>query len=244
MGQAFDAERPRLLELPAQGFPAAQRVSVAVGKTPYVRFDLNDYSVPHTHGRRHLSVLADEQWVRILDGALELAVHRRCLDRGQRIEPAEHLQALVEHKARARTHRAQDQLVAAVPGCAELLQRAAERNHNLGAVTAALLRLLQQYGASALHAAVREALERDVPHHNAVRLALERERRHSGQPPAVAVSMPEHVRRRDAPVKAHALSSYDLPAPGAGPAAPEPASTEAGTTEPDTPAPARGDRDG
>jgi hypothetical protein len=122
--------------------------------------------------------------------------------------------------------------VVTVPGCAELLQRAAERNHNLGTVTAALLRLLQQYGQSALQTAVREALERDVPHPNAVRLALERERRHSGQPPAVAVSMPEHVRRRDAPVKAHALSSYDLPTPGADAA------------EPDTPAPTRGDRDG
>ena len=232
VAQAFDAERPRLLGLPAQGFPAAQRVSVAVGKTPYVRFDLNDYSVPHTHVRRHLSVLADEQWVRILDGALELAVHRRCWDRGQRIERAEHLQELLQRKAQARTHRAQDQLVVTVPGCAELLQRAAERNYNLGTVTAALLRLLQQYGQSALQAAVREALERDVPHPNAVRLALERERRHSGQPPAVTVSMPEHVRRRDAPVKAHALSSYDLPAPGAGAA------------EPDTPAPTRGARDG
>jgi hypothetical protein len=30
--------------------------------------------------------------------------------------------------------------VITVPGCAELLQRAAERNHNLGSVTAALLR--------------------------------------------------------------------------------------------------------
>ena len=247
VAQAFDAERPRLLGLPAQGFCAAQRVSVAVGKTPYVRFDLNDYSVPHTHVRRHLSVLADEQWVRILDGALELAVHRRCWDRGQRIERAEHLQALVQRKAQARTHRAQDQLVVTVPGCAELLQRAAERNHNLGSVTAALLRLLQQYGQAALQTAVQEALQRDVPHPNAVRLALERERRHSGQPPAVVVPMPEHVRRRDAPVKAHALSSYDLPGPEADAAAPVaagPASTEAHTTEPDTPAPTGGDRDG
>ena len=203
--------------------------------------------MPHTHVRRHLSVLADEQWVRILDGALELAVHRRCWDRGQRIERAEHLQALVQHKARARTHRAQDQLVVTVPGCAELLQRAAERNHNLGSVTAALLRLLQQYGQAALQTAVQEALQRDVPHPNAVRLALERERRHSGQPPAVVVPMPEHVRRRDAPVKAHALSSYDLPGPEADAAAPVaagPASTEAHTTEPDTPAPTGGDRDG
>jgi hypothetical protein len=36
--------------------------------------------VPHTHVRRTLTVLADEQWVRVLDGATELARHRRCWD--------------------------------------------------------------------------------------------------------------------------------------------------------------------
>jgi hypothetical protein len=36
-----------------------ERVPVTAGKTPYVRFDLNDYSIPHTHVRRPLTVLAD-----------------------------------------------------------------------------------------------------------------------------------------------------------------------------------------
>jgi len=38
--------------------PADERVAVEVGKTPYVRFDLNDYSVPPTHVRRTLVVVA------------------------------------------------------------------------------------------------------------------------------------------------------------------------------------------
>jgi hypothetical protein len=38
-----------------------ERLAVKVGKTPYVRFDLNDYSVPHTHVRRTLTVLADPE---------------------------------------------------------------------------------------------------------------------------------------------------------------------------------------
>ena len=54
--------------------------------------------------------------------------------------------------------------------------RAAERGANLGAITAALLRLLERYGAAALQDAILEALVRDVPHPNAVRLALERRR--------------------------------------------------------------------
>ena len=46
---------------------------------------------------------------------------------------------------------------------------------------------------------------------NAVRLALERAREAAGQPPPVALVLPEHVARRDAPVRPHALGSYDRP---------------------------------
>ncbi|MEO7850623.1 MAG: IS21 family transposase, partial [Rubrivivax sp.] len=72
-----------------------------------------------------------------------------------------------------------------------------------------LMRLLERWGAAALQAAITEALERDVPHPNAVRLALERARQVTGQPPPVALVLPEHVARRDAPVRPHELSSYD-----------------------------------
>jgi len=207
--QAWQAEQPRLLVASPQGFALEERVAVAVGKTPYVRFDLNDYSVPHTHVRRTLVVLADEHTVRILDGSNELARHRRCWDRAQQIENPAHVQRLVEHKQAARQHRGCDRLAQAAPAAATLLQRAAARGHNLGSITAALLRLLDRYGAGALQPAILEALQRDVPHPNAVRLALERARDAAGQPPPLALVLPEHVARRDAPVRPHALESYD-----------------------------------
>src|ERR1700722_10226015 len=78
-----------------------------------------------------------------------------------------------------------------------------------GAITAALARLLERYGAAALQDAILEALVRDVPHPNAVRLALERQREQIGGEPPVAVVMPAHVRDRDAPVRPHALETYD-----------------------------------
>jgi hypothetical protein len=118
--------------------------AVTVGKTPYVRFDLNDYCVPHTHVRRALAVLADEHTVRILDGVAELACHVRCWDRGQQIEDPAHVQRLVEHKRAARAHRGCDRLAQAAPAAATLLERAAARGDNLGSITAALLRLLER----------------------------------------------------------------------------------------------------
>lgn len=48
--QAFDEEQRLLLPHPDTPFPAHERLEVEVGKTPYVRFDLNDYSVPHELG--------------------------------------------------------------------------------------------------------------------------------------------------------------------------------------------------
>jgi len=72
-----------------------------------------------------------------------------------------------------------------------------------------LIRLLDRNSAADLQAAILESLERDVPHPNAVRLALERRREQRGQAPQVDLVLPEHVQRRDAPVRAHALETYD-----------------------------------
>lgn len=207
--QAFEAEAASLLALPATAFALGERVAVKVDKTPYVRFDTNDYSVPHTHVQRMLTVLADEQWVRVLDGASELARHRRSWDSHVQIEDDAHVQRLVEAKRAGRAHRACDRLAQAAPASTELLQRAGARGENLGSITAALMRLLQRWGAAALQAAITEALARDVAHPNAVRLALERARATRGEPPPVALVLPEHVAKRDAPVRTHDLRSYD-----------------------------------
>ena len=205
----FAEEAPRLLALPDNPAPLLEQVAVSVNKTPYVRFDLNDYSVPHTHVRRMLTVLADPHEVRIVDGATVLACHPRSYDRDAQIELPGHVEALVEQKAAARQHRATDRLVQAAPASQTLLIRAAERGANLGAITAALMRLLAQSSAAELQAAILEALQRGVPHPNAVRLALARRREQRGEPPAVGVELPAHLQARDTTVQPHALETYD-----------------------------------
>ena len=63
--------------------------------------------------------------------------------------------------------------------------------------------------AAELDAAIREAIERGVPHPNAVRLALEHRRELRNEAPPVAVMLPEHVKARDAHVQPHRLEPYD-----------------------------------
>ncbi|MCP3468646.1 IS21 family transposase (plasmid) [Bradyrhizobium sp. CCGUVB23] len=178
--QAFAKEQPLLLPLPANPYPVEEQVAVKVGKTPYVRFDLNDYTVPHTHVRRMLSVRADLSQVRIFDGAQMIASHRRSYDRGQEIEDRRHLKDLAEIKREARQHRGLNSLTRTVPVCQTLMIRAAERGANIGALTTALLRLLDRYGATELQAAVEDALRAGSVHAATVRAALERRRLERG----------------------------------------------------------------
>jgi hypothetical protein len=159
--------------------------------------------------QRLLTVLADPHEVRIADGAQIVACHRRSYDKAAQIEDPAHVEALVADKRAARRHRGTDRLAKAAPASQTLLMRAADRGDNLGTITAALLRLLDRYGAAELDAAIGEALDRGVPHPNAVRLALDRRREQRQQPPPVAVDLPAHVKTRDAPVQPHRLEAYD-----------------------------------
>ncbi len=207
--EALEEERERLLPLPGDVPPTDERVEVRVGKTPYVRFDGNDYSVPPVLVRRGLSVVADETTVRVLDGLSVAATHPRSYDAGQVIEDPAHVAALVAEKRRARQGRGLDRLQRAVPASQALLQALAERGGGLGGAVTALLRLLDAYGAADLEPAITEALARGAPHPHAVRHVLERRRHERDEPLPIAVTLPDDPRVRDLVIRPHALDSYD-----------------------------------
>lgn len=207
--EAFAAERDHLLPLPEHSYPIDERVEVSAGKTPYVRFDLNDYSVPHTHVRRTLVVVASLDTVRILDGNQVVATHPRSFDQRRQIEEPGHIQALVEHKRQATAHRGLDRLHHAVPVAQDLFNLAAERGGNLGGLTSGLLGLLDRWGADALQTAVAEAVAAGAPHLAAVRQGLERHRRQKGEPLPVPIPLPDDPRVRGLVVRPHSLHGYD-----------------------------------
>mgnify|MGYP003336195961 CR=1 FL=1 len=209
VGEAFAQEQARLLALPDDAFPTDEIKAVSAGKTPYVRFDLNDYSIPHDYVSRTLTVAADLGAVRILDGQTVIATHPRSFDRGQQVELPEHIETLVGHKRAAHAHRGADQLINLIPASRELLTQATERGEPLRRTARALSELMQTYGITELAAGIADALARGVPHPNAVRMALERRRQARDEPPPLAVTLPDHIKRRDVPVRPHALDSYD-----------------------------------
>ena len=209
VAEAFAQERVHLIALPDNPYPTDEQVEVRVGKTPYVRFDLNDYSVPHTHVRRTLTVSASLNRVRVLDGETVIATHPRTFDKGQQIEDPAHVADLVAAKRAARAHRGLDHLAQAVPATGELLRLAAERGTPLSRATAALVQLLDAYGAGELAQAIDEALAHDVPHPNAVRQVLERRREQREQPPPLTLTLPDNDKARHIVVRPASLAPYD-----------------------------------
>ncbi len=209
VGEAFEQEKEHLIELPDNPYPADDRVSVSIGKTPYARYDLNDYSLPHTHVRRVLTVLASMDTVRIIDGSTVIASHVRRYGKGEQIEDPAHLQALVNYKRRARAHRGQDRLAQSAPSSTALLTQGAKRGYRPSQVVAQLLIMLDSYGAQELEHAIAEALRQQVPHPNAVRIVLERRRDEHNRPPPLIVPLPANARANHIVVRPSTLDCYD-----------------------------------
>jgi len=209
VAQVLTQEQSRLLPLPAHPFETDVMRPVVSGKTPYVRFDRNSYSIPHTHVRRPLTLLASATTVRIVAGTDAIARHARSYDTGQTIEDLAHLDGLLAATRQANVQTARDRLRLAVPRTAALFERLAARGDSLRTHTARLLALLDDYGPHELAAAVTVALERDALGAGAIAHLLETRRRHRGHQPPVPLVLPDHPGVRDLDVTPHRLETYD-----------------------------------
>ena len=200
-------EKSRLLALPRTAAVTDQVQPAAVDRTAFIRFDTNLYSVPPEYAQQTLTLAADDRAVRLLAGEDEVAHHARNWGRRQRVEALAHRQALVEQKRGAREAKGQDRLRAAAPGIDQLFTRWVDAGRNVGSMTAALLRLLDQYGDATVASAVQEVLARGTHDPGAVAILCEQTRRKGQQPIPLDVTLGSHVPDRD--VIPHPLEAYD-----------------------------------
>jgi transposase len=207
--EALAEEQPRLLPLPQHPLACTLLRSVSSGKTPYVRFDGNDYSIPHEVVGRPLTLVADEHTVRIVDGATELVRHVRSYDHRQAVEDPAHLTALAAVKRAAHELRGRDRRRRLCTHAADFIDALAQRGHPLLGETRRLLDLLDRFGAPALEAALAEALGRGAVSAAAVAHVLDQQLRARRTPPPLAAVLPDDPRVRDLHVTPHALALYD-----------------------------------
>jgi hypothetical protein len=197
------------LPLPAHPFNTDLVLPVRSAKTIYVRFDLNDYSIPPEAVRRQLTLVASDTMVRILDGSHEIACHRRSYDRHQAVLDPEHQQILLKQKRKAFHSTPTGRLAQAVPESEALLDQAFSAGESAGSQTAQLLKLLDLYGAPALGLAIREALQRGTPRASSVAFLLRKRQRKASSPAPAAVDLSRHPEFENIHVKPHNLETYD-----------------------------------
>lgn len=207
--ECLDHERDHLVPLPVHPFATDHVAAVRSGKRPYVRFDKNDYSIPHDLVRKPLTLIASDKIVRVIDGDTEVARHERSYGRRRRIEDARHLAELAKQKRAARELTGRDRLRASCAHATALLDEMARRGEALRQHTFRLNRLLDRYGAEALDRAIAEALERGAPSVGAIAHLCDAHQRRTGQPPVMPAVLPDDPRIRDVVVGRHDIDTYD-----------------------------------
>jgi hypothetical protein len=146
--------------------------------------------------------------VRLLDGGQEIARHRRSYDRHQRIDDPAHLEELLEQKRKALGATAVGRLEQMVPSARAFLDAAFARGESAGGQAKQLSRLLEEFPAAEVEAAVREAIERQTPRASSVSFILNRRRR-SGSQQVRPVDLSRHPHLQDLAVPTHQLEIYD-----------------------------------
>jgi transposase len=207
VAEVFAEEQPRLLPPPLHPFGTDLVVPVRSGKTIYVRFDLNDYSIPPEVVGRQLTLVASDTLVRILEGTVEVARHHRTYDRHQFVLDPAHAQALMKVKRKAFDATPTGRLTLAVPESKVLIDLAFEQGESAGSQTAQLLKLLDTYGPAAFRRAVHEALERNTPRASSVAFLLRKQQRSAPAP--VPVDLSRHPEAQSVEVRPHNLETYD-----------------------------------
>ena len=205
VAEVFAEEQSRLLPPPRHAFSTDRIETVRSRKTIYVRFDLNDYSIPPEAVGRPLTLAASDTLVRILDGAAEIARHQRTYDRHQLVLDPAHKEAVLKRKRKAFHATPAGRLEQAVPESQMLLDLAFTQGESAGRQTAQLLKLLDQYGPAALRRAIMEALKRNTPHASAVAFLLRRKPR----PARLILDLSHHPEAQAVEVRPHDLETYD-----------------------------------
>jgi transposase len=209
VAEAFREEAAHLLALPTHPFETDLVAPVRSQKSIYIRFDLNDYSIPPDTVGRPLTLAASETSVRILDGAAEIARHARSYDRHRKIDDQAHIDALLAEKKRAHGSTSNARLIGAVPEAEALLEACFKRGESLWAVTQKLLLLLDDYGDVELRAAVAEALQRHTPNVGSIVFLLAKRRRAAQRRISLPVDLSRRPDLKDLYVKPHSPETYD-----------------------------------
>ncbi len=203
----FCEEKSSLLPLPTSPYPLEERCTVSVPKTPYFRFDLNDYSVPPEYVQKRITVLTSIDTVRAIDGTKEIARHVRSYDRKHTTTDPTHIEQLKQERRNAAVSSGTHTLSRAVPFAKEFITAATQSGVPPKKTIAHLQELLSNYGTDELQAALELALQKNIHESAALFDILEKRRCEKGRQPRLPLpkAVPNYI---TTPVKGTPLSDY------------------------------------
>lgn len=171
---AFEEEKNLLIRLPANPFLPYDRKIISIGKTPYARYDLNDYSVPAKYVLSHLDVRATENCIEFFDGVEKVAEHSRSYGKHEIIENDEHISEILKMKKRAIQGSALRKILVLVPEAEYFLEILAKRGESISGATISLTKMIDLYGKELLAEAIQEVIVQESPKLKSLHFSLKR----------------------------------------------------------------------
>ncbi len=202
--EAFAEERTKLLPLPEHPLELWSTKPVRAHRWPLIRFDTNDYEIPHEYLGRLLTLSASDDTVRILDGAREVCRHPRCYDKGK----TSSLMTEDGGAATTRSHiaRRKEHLLAVIPEAEQLCQMLIDINESLRGHLGRLYELVQQFGRERVRAAILRAIADGTPRSESIAQLLQQK---DQGVPIVPLQLPNRKNVADLVVSTHDLAGYD-----------------------------------
>jgi hypothetical protein len=209
VGEVWAEERKTLLALPEHDFPTSHVVAVRSGKIPFVRYDLNDYSIPCALTGKPLSLIADVDTIEVVDDGRIVATHQRTFSRGEKIRDNAHFDAIWSQRATTKVGHVRDQVIAQIPEAQRLYEMMLEQGLGLGVQTQRLKKLIGTYGIEEVRCAIGKAVEQKNPRSNYIAQILAQWAMSRKELPVLPVDLPDRPAVKDLEVVHHNLSTYD-----------------------------------
>lgn len=178
---AFEEEKSKLIPLPKNPFFSYDKKIVSIGKTPYARYDLNDYSVPSKYVMRKLDLCASENTIEIYDGMNKIAEHLRSYGKQDVIENLDHIKDILKYKKRAIQGSALHRITTLVPDAEYFIEILVNRGENTGGIISSLSKMLDTYGKELLTEAIQEVVIQECPRLKNLHFSLNRLESQSNQ---------------------------------------------------------------
>jgi transposase len=205
----FTQEKEKLLSLPKNPWMARERLLVNVPKVPFVRFDLNQYSVPWKFAGSSIILEYDDVYIFFYKDGECIGEHMRSFGKGEVVEKKEHFNQLMEYKNRAKKHTGLDRLKSAVPVALEFVKILSDRGENPGGVVSSLLNMLEIYGRKNLDEAISEVVIQDSPRLKSLYFVLKRLDKSGDKTCSVPAQITLNSKTENLVVEYHSPKRYD-----------------------------------